>query len=75
MVHPLTVVGELRCVALSFKSVCLKYISSCVFVCTDKYFPFVCDVIIRLLLAQDSYQTSQSTACHLLTLSDQWQSR
>ena len=47
----------------------------CVSLIADKYFPFICDVVIKLLLAQDNYQSSLTTASNLLSLSDKWKSR
>jgi hypothetical protein len=41
----------------------------------DKYFPFVCEVILKSLLGQDSSQSLSINARLLLSLKDNWKSR
>ena len=42
---------------------------------SEKYFPFVCDVILKILLGQDNFQSSEAIACLLLSLADKWKNR
>ena len=41
----------------------------------EKYFPFVCDVVLKLLLGQSDPQISRDIASLLLSLADKWRTR
>ena len=43
--------------------------------CLEKCFPFVCDVVLKLLLAQDNFREIETNARLLLLQKDKWMSR